>query len=122
MRLRMELFVQDMDASIAFYTTMLGFELTRRSEDYASLRRGTVIIGLGPIEKLRSSGPAVGVGVEIVLELDDVPALVAVHEHCRAAGIVVEALQPRPWGLQDFRVSDPDGYYLRITHGNAAAQ
>ena len=25
------------------------------------------------------------------------------------------AMQDRPWGLRDFRVADPDGYYLRIT-------
>jgi uncharacterized glyoxalase superfamily protein PhnB len=24
-------------------------------------------------------------------------------------------MQDRPWGLRDFRVADPDGYYLRIT-------
>jgi lactoylglutathione lyase len=28
----------------------------------------------------------------------------------------VELLCDRPWGLRDFRVVDPDGYYLRITH------
>jgi hypothetical protein len=26
-----------------------------------------------------------------------------------------EDLQPRPWGLEDFRLVDPDGYYLRVT-------
>jgi hypothetical protein len=32
---------------------------------------------------------------------------------------VVEPLRSRPWGLTDFRVTDPDDYYLRITHGDA---
>jgi hypothetical protein len=27
-----------------------------------------------------------------------------------------EPQQRGPWGLTDFRLSDPDGYYLRITH------
>ena len=26
-----------------------------------------------------------------------------------------EDLQDRPWGLTDFRILDPAGYYLRIT-------
>ena len=43
------------------------------------------------------------------------------HDRCRDRGVVVAALQDRPWGLRDFRVADPDGYYLRVTHGNAAA-
>ncbi len=28
---------------------------------------------------------------------------------------MIEPLLVRPWGLTDFRVADPDGYYLRIT-------
>jgi len=30
---------------------------------------------------------------------------------------LAEDLQQRPWGLIDFRLHDPDGYYLRITTG-----
>jgi hypothetical protein len=35
--------------------------------------------------------------------------------------VVVDALREQPWGLHDFRLADPDGYYLRVTHGDAAA-
>jgi lactoylglutathione lyase len=127
----MELFVEDLDVSVAFYTGVLGFRVDRRSEDYVSMRRGTVVLGLGPAAKLpEGDGPGFtrqrlaagkGAGVEIVLELDDVEQVAALHERCRARAAVAESLQPRPWGLQDFRIVDPDGYYLRVTHGNAAA-
>jgi hypothetical protein len=60
--------------------------------------------------------------VEIVLELDDPHQVTALHEHCRAQAVVVEPLRLRPWGLHDFRVADPDGYYLRITHGDATTE
>jgi hypothetical protein len=30
-------------------------------------------------------------------------------------GPLAEDLQERPWGLTDFRILDPAGYYLRIT-------
>ena len=29
---------------------------------------------------------------------------------------IFEKLQERPWGLKDFRVVDPFGYYLRFTN------
>ncbi|WP_433305511.1 VOC family protein [Actinoplanes sp. CA-030573] len=133
MRLRMELFVADLDAGVGFYRDVLGFEVERQAEDYASLRRGVVVLGLGPVAKLpehaegrgftrqRLRGDK-GAGVEIVLEVDDMDELRALYERCRRRGAVSEPLELRPWGLYDFRLTDPDGYYLRITHGNAAAR
>ncbi|MEU4422228.1 VOC family protein [Actinoplanes sp. NPDC024001] len=123
MRLRMELFVDDMDAAIAFYTEVLGFRPGRREADYAVVRRGHVVLGLGPASKLTWPAPGTvkGAGVEIVLELDDVAEVAALHEHCAARVAGVEPLRSQPWGLADFRLRDPDGYYWRITHGNAGA-
>ena len=122
MGLRLELFVTDMDASIAFYRRVLGFELVRREWDYASVCSGNVTFGLGPVAKLPAEGGYFtqarlaadrGSGVEIVLEVDDVRAC---YEQVTASGHpVFEPLQERPWGLIDFRIVDPDGYYLRIT-------
>jgi lactoylglutathione lyase len=122
-RLRIELFVDDLDTSIGFYAA-LGFAVERREHDYASLRWGDAVIGLGPIAKLPPSGPGPGftrerlagvrgAGTEIVLEVDDLDvALAAVH----AAGhALAEEPTDRPWGLRDFRLADPDGYYIRIT-------
>src|SRR3712207_9350160 len=78
MRLRLELFVEDMDASIGFYTRVLGFEVLREHPgDYASLRCGDVTLGIGPISKLPEEGGYFtreiaslrrGLGAEIVLE------------------------------------------------------
>lgn len=132
MRLRLELFVTDVEASVAFYTGLLGFEVTRRGRDYVSVRNGAVVLGLGPVAKLPQTGDGPGftrqrlavdrgAGVEIVLELDHIDDLERLYRTCQARGVVAEALRHQPWGLQDFRLVDPDGYYLRITHGNAAA-
>jgi uncharacterized glyoxalase superfamily protein PhnB len=81
-----------------------------------------VAIGLGPIAKLPETeghfsrarlAASRGLGVEIVLEVDDVAAMEA---HVRASGYPIDGpLQVRPWGLTDFRLIDPDGYYLRLT-------
>jgi lactoylglutathione lyase len=118
----MELFVQDMDVSVDFYCRVLGFELTRRDAGYASVRSGSVVLGLGPISKLpeeegsfnltRLAGDR-GAGVEIVLEVDDIEEF---HEQLQVGGYpVLDGLEQRPWGHTNFRMADPDGYYLRPT-------
>ena len=112
-----------MEASIAFYTRVLAFELVRHEPgDYASLRLGGVVLGIGPVAKLPEEGGYFsrdiatlrrGLGVGIVLEVGDVEGC---HERVADSGHpILEPLRERPWGLRDFRISDPDGYYLRVT-------
>ena len=121
--LRLELFVDDMEATVAFYARVLAFELARHEPgDYASLHLGGVVLGIGPVAKLPEEGGYFGrdiatlrrgLGVEIVIEVDDVDGC---HDRVASSGHpILEPLQDRPWGLRDFRISDPDGYYLRIT-------
>jgi len=122
MRARFELFVREMGVAVAFYTEVMGFDLLREEPGYSSLRRGEVTLGLGPISKLPADGGYFtrdiadqrrGLGVELVLEVDDLDAY-----HARVLTSEYEIFEPlreRPWGLRDFRVVDPDGYYLRIT-------
>jgi len=122
MRVRFELFVREMGVAVAFYTGVMGFDLIREEHGYSSLRRGEVILGLGPISKLPAEGGYFtrdiaerrrGLGVEIVLEVEDLDAY---HARILASRYeIFEPLRERPWGLRDFRVVDPDGYYLRIT-------
>jgi lactoylglutathione lyase len=120
--LRLELFALDMEATTAFYTQLLAFELARHEPgDYASLRLGGVVLGIGPVAKLPEEGGYFGrdiatfrrgLGVEIVLEVDDVEEF---QQRVAASGHpILEPLRDRPWGLRDFRISDPDGYYLRM--------
>lgn len=66
-----------------------------------------------------------GYGVEVVIMVMDVEAY---YEKVRDTANIVAKLALRPWGLRDFRVEDPFGYYLRITsvhnvldHPDAAA-
>src|SRR4051794_4621763 len=102
MRFRLELFVDDLDASIRFYECALRFRLARREPDYASLELGDAILGLGPVAKLpaHADGPGFtrerlagvrGAGVEIVLEAPDVEAAFANAQ--RANAQIVERLR-----------------------------
>lgn len=45
----------------------------------------------------------------------------AAYRSCREAGAVVEGLTDRPWGLTGFRITDPDGHYIRLTSAITSA-
>lgn len=127
MFLRLELFVDDLEASLAFYTGALGFEEEHRSPGYAAIGNGSVRLGLG----LASGLPAGhyftpdalarerGTGVEIVLEVDDLQA--SYQRATAAQARIVSPMKARPWGATDFRLVDPDGYYIRVTSNAAIA-
>lgn len=117
MTLRCEIFPADLDVTIGFYQRVLGFQLTddRRAEDFVSLRRGAVQVGavkaMLPNASTARRPPA---GLELVLEVDDVAAE---RDRVVAAGWPLDDdLRDQSWGLRDFRILDPDGYYLRITN------
>jgi uncharacterized glyoxalase superfamily protein PhnB len=84
------------------------------------MRLGAVVLGIGAASDLPAvhplkprAGERSGLGVEIVIEVGDVDAA---HAAVQASGQpILLPLKERPWGLRDFRIADPDGYYLRIT-------
>ncbi len=123
MTLRFEIFPDDLDATVDFYARVLRFRITKDergdSSPYVALTRGSVHVGAlaaVPAGDVRAARRPPG-GVELVLEVDDVAGE---RDRVVAAGWPLsEDLQDRSWGLKDFRIIDPAGYYLRIT-GRAA--
>lgn len=90
-------------------------------KSYQQVMSGSVIIGIGPeaklpedhFLKLKESDSRRGIGVEIVLEVDNI---LAVYQRVKQSGYPLHAeINDRPWGLTDFRLIDPDGYYIRVT-------
>ncbi|MEJ5944507.1 VOC family protein [Pseudokineococcus basanitobsidens] len=116
--LRCELFPDDLDPSVRFYVDVLGFHLDRdersSASPYVALSRGPVRLGLARRDDVVDVAPRrPPTGVELVLEVAD---LTAAHGQVVAAGWPLEEeLTTRPWGLVDFRLLDPSGYYWRIT-------
>jgi len=116
--LRCEIFPADLDATAAFYVDVLAFEIVRdergAAAPYLALRRGEIQLGAARRDLVAEPGHRrPPVGVELVLEVDD---LDADRARVAAAGWpVTEEITPRPWGLSDFRLLDPDGYYWRVT-------
>ena len=118
-----ELFVADLARSRRFYETVLGFVGGQERDGYLPISSGPVTIGLGSYSGLASEhhlrstsqGPSGG-SVEIVLEVDDVDAYYARAQATVAdEGGGIEPMQRRAWGARDFRIIDPDSYYLRIS-------
>jgi lactoylglutathione lyase len=119
--LRVELFVSDLESSVRFYQDVLGFERAPRGliGDYTVMRRGLAQIALqsqlylGPEHPLKPrQGERFGLCVELVVEVDD---LDAAFEQARSKWPIEATLGLRPWGRRDFRVLDPDGFYVRVT-------
>jgi catechol 2,3-dioxygenase-like lactoylglutathione lyase family enzyme len=116
--LRCEIFPADLDATVSFYVSVLGFDLVRDERDqasaYVALRRDTVQVGAAARPEIPDRGPRrPATGVELVLEVDDLEA-----DYARVTAArwpLAEDLAARSWGLRDFRLLDPSGYYWRIT-------
>ena len=110
-------YVADVRASIAFYE-QLGFEVgnTHADEssgetDWAALERGHAALMLG-----RASEPIVPSqqGVLFYLYYDDIAAT---HAALAQQGLAVGAMSyPFYCPKGEFRVVDPDGYVLMLTH------
>jgi lactoylglutathione lyase len=125
-RLRFELFVTNVQKSIDFYQSVFGLSPppSYSPDDYVPVSDDLVTIGLQHFASLppqhhfrqSSNRVAKGVGVEIVIEVDNIDntykkAQVTVGHF----GGQIEPLQARPWGRTDFRIIDPDGYYIRVS-------
>lgn len=123
---RFELFVDDVERSLAFYAAALGLQPPPGYDPlgYVPASAGRLRIGFQRRSVLAAehhfrpahfAGPR-GVGVEIVVEVDDVDAAFArARDAAVTYGGQVEPLAARPWGQTDFRLIDPDGYYIRVT-------
>lgn len=116
---KFELFVHDSVESAAFYE-VLGFAVVhRKSYGYTTLRSGSTVVALSPLPSwlpihwfgfLRHPP----LGTEIVFYTRRLEAL---RDVLIRAGYAPGEIKLQSWGDRDFRVSDPDGYYVRISEG-----
>ena len=109
----LELRVADMASYENFLHDVLGFQTAHAERDFMTLETSSAQIllsgGLKP-----QADRKFGTGVEIGIAVDDLDAAfakVAEHKQWRVAS----KIQKQPWGVRDFRVFAPDGYYIRIT-------
>jgi len=119
---KFELFVTGVEQTVRFYEA-LGFQIAHVKPDgYTTMRSNSTIVALCPVTSwlplrwlsvLRNPP----LGTEIVLYTDRL-------ESARSSLAAVESspgpITLQPWGDRDFRVRDPEGYYVRVSEGAAA--
>jgi len=118
-----ELHVPDFAPVRDFYGR-LGFRVVRDEpgpDGYLVLRHEQTAIAFWPGSDAERThhyfsrnpaGTPRGHSVEIIVHTSDLDAM---YERAKALDAVVEPLRMRKWGARDFRISDPFGYYIRIT-------
>ena len=109
-QLVVEIFVRDLERSLEFYRA-LGFELARRTSEFAALRWALAYLFLD--ERPQDDSPAsdrLCANVRVVV--DDVDRIWA---RAQALGArVIKAPRNQSYGLRDFTIADPDGFGVRF--------
>lgn len=122
----LELGTPRLDEYIAFFESVMEFKLIRHEPDYAEMesRLGQLLLmdpaGLPEGHPFHDKPPGGkrGYGVEmgfVVGDLDKAFAAAALFKD--RDWVIASRIMMRPWGVRDFRVLSPDGYYLRFTEG-----
>jgi lactoylglutathione lyase len=121
---KFELATTDPSRDTAFYSK-LGFSVVAKtSYGYVTLKSGPVVIALSPVARI-DSGDAASlsklrhppIGVEIVLYTAE--NLEEKHARLKRLGLNPTDIRLQRWGVRDFRITDPGGYYIRISEGHA---
>jgi lactoylglutathione lyase len=116
-----ELYVEDCAYYTRLFRDALGFTVTRDEGDFVALRskHGTILLNAftdpdpgHPFEHYRRE-PRRGVGVEIGIVTERVAEAWAAARSIE--GCTVGDLVTQEWGMTDFRILTPHGYYLRVT-------
>lgn len=110
--------VDDLEASIRFYTQALGFFVGERWTDKGvlkgvMLKAGVCGLGLSQDDWAKGRDRTKGVGLSLWCQTaQDIDALAA---RIKAAGWpLAEEPKDQPWGGRSLSVDDPDGFRLRI--------
>jgi predicted enzyme related to lactoylglutathione lyase len=114
----LELDCHDLKAHVEFFKSVAGYALNRQQGNFVILRseRGEILLngvgGTAGSKPARYQGPRVEIGI-VVDDLDRAFLEAKKHE----GWTIQVGIANQPWGVRDFRVTSPEGYYLRITEG-----
>jgi lactoylglutathione lyase len=123
----MELGTTHVEEYFTFFESVADFRLMSRQPGYLVARSDLAELtfidpkfwsGSHPFNgKLTGSGQ--GLGIEIGIVVADLDKACAAALKFKDKGWPISTgIVRRPWGVRDFRVLAPDGYYLRFTEGH----
>lgn len=105
--------IDDLDRSISYYTSKLGFEeRISYGDSYASVARDNAEIHLKVASKLPAERELrrSGEHIDAYIWVQDFTALFGTFQTNGAS--ILYPPKTQPWGVTDFYVQDPDGYIL----------
>lgn len=118
-----EFYTQDIPYYVSLLSSVCGMRQVRDEGDFVELRSNYAVVLLNadtdsdlPEEhpfRGKTMSTEKGVGVEIGVVVADLEAA-----HLAAGSFkdcVLTALRRQSWGLSDFRITTPDGFYIRVT-------
>lgn len=119
---KFEIFVDDVAVSTRFYEA-LGFRVAhvKPPNGYTTMERDGVVVALSPLPRWLPPLRWLGflrlppLGTEIVFYPGE--ALETLHDALARAGLAPGEIRLQPWGHRDFRLRDPNGYYVRLSEG-----
>lgn len=111
--------VGDLEASIAWYTEVLGCVLRERHEHEgrlvaASLEAGAATLILGQDDWAKGRDRDKGAGLRLYFVTGQDVDQVAADIRARGGTLASEP-SDQPWGARDFAVEDPDGFQITIS-------
>jgi catechol 2,3-dioxygenase-like lactoylglutathione lyase family enzyme len=108
--------VCDLDASVRFYVTKLGFAEDLRVDGWAFLSRGACRLRLGHCPDVIPMSTFPDHSWFAYLHVRDAAGL---YRDCVARGVEIwHPLADKPWGMREFAIVTPDGH--RIVFGENA--
>lgn len=106
--------VFDLDASIRFYTELLGFTVKERASGWAWLVRDDTDLMLNtlfdPDEQPETPPPGYRTGHGDVTIYFGCPDVAAAYEHLTAHGLEIAKPRVASYGMKQLYLEDPDGY------------
>jgi len=121
------LFVYDMDASLHFYCSVLGFDIVQTSDQkpygWVWLRHGDADVMLNTMYE-DDERPPVPDNARIVAHEDaalffSCPDVDGAYEHLRANGVIAEPPKTAWYGMRQLSFKDPDGFALCLQQRGA---
>jgi uncharacterized glyoxalase superfamily protein PhnB len=110
--------VNDLQASLHFYSEVLGFHIAERFEHEGELRGAALVAGSAMMMisqddwekgRDRQKGVAVRLNMQASTDIDALAALIK-----ERGGTLETEPADMPWGARAFNVVDPDGFMITI--------
>ena len=109
----MNLYVDDQERALGFYTEKLGFSVDFNYQDfYVGIRAGSQLVHLKLVDKKDPSIPYVDEGghIHLYIEINGVTAFAA---QLRASGVpLIKDVHETPWGMREIVIHDDQGHTL----------